>query len=72
MIKAPDSMTMSDKIDRIVTNRWLALPIFALIMWGVYYVAVSTVGSYATTWITDVFFGQIVSGAEDLCAGQRT
>ena len=62
VIKAPDSMTMSDKIDRIVTNRWLALPIFALIMWGVYYVAVSTVGSYATTWITDVFFGQIVSG----------
>ncbi|MGI6108659.1 MAG: ferrous iron transport protein B [Eubacteriaceae bacterium] len=60
--KSPDSMTVSDKIDQVVTNRWLAIPIFALIMWGVYYVAVSSVGAVCTSWITDTFFGEIVSG----------
>ena len=50
-------LTTSDKIDRIVTNRWLALPIFAVIMWLVYYVSVSTVGGWATDWANDGVFG---------------
>lgn len=50
-------LTISDKIDRIVTNRWLALPIFAIIMFLVYYVSVTTVGDYATTWANDGVFG---------------
>ena len=50
-------LTTSDKIDRIVTNRWLALPIFAVIMWLVYYVSVTTVGSWATDWANDGVFG---------------
>ncbi|MCD8052942.1 MAG: ferrous iron transporter B [Lachnospiraceae bacterium] len=50
-------MTTSDKIDRIVTNRFLALPIFAVIMWLVYYVSVTTVGTYATDWANDGVFG---------------
>ncbi len=56
-------MSISDRIDRIVTNRWLALPIFALIMWIVYYVSISTVGDWATGWTNDVLFGEIVPGA---------
>ncbi len=51
------SLTISDKIDRIVTNRILALPIFAAIMWLVYYVSVSTIGSWATDWVNDGVFG---------------
>ena len=50
-------MTMSDKIDRIVTNRFAALPIFALIMFIVYYVSISTVGAMATDWTNDNLFG---------------
>ena len=50
-------LTTSDNIDRIVTNRWLALPIFAVIMWLVYYVSVSTVGGWATDWANDGVFG---------------
>ena len=50
-------MTVSDKIDRVVTNRWLALPIFAVIMWFVYYVSVTTVGTWATDWANDGVFG---------------
>lgn len=50
-------MTASDKIDRIVTNRWLALPVFALIMFLVYYVSVTTVGTWATDWANDGLFG---------------
>ena len=50
-------LTTSDKIDRIVTNRWLALPIFAVVMFVVYYVSVSTVGDWATTWANDGVFG---------------
>jgi len=50
-------MNTSDKIDRIVTNRWLALPIFALIMFIVYYVSISTVGGWATDWANDGLFG---------------
>ena len=50
-------MTVSDKIDQVVTNRWLALPIFALVMWLVYYVSVTTVGTIATDWANDGVFG---------------
>ena len=52
-----EKLTTSDKIDRIVTNRWLALPIFAAVMWIVYYVSVSTVGAWATDWANDGLFG---------------
>lgn len=53
-------LTVSDKIDRIVTNRFAALPIFALIMWGVYYISVTTVGDWLTGWTNDVLFGEWV------------
>ena len=56
-------LTTSDKIDRIVTNRWLALPIFAAVMWIVYYVSVSTVGGFVTDWTNDVLFGEIIPPA---------
>ena len=52
-----DKVTTSDKIDRIVTNRFLALPIFAAIMFIVYYVSVTTVGTWATDWANDGVFG---------------
>lgn len=51
-------MTVSDKIDRIVTNRWLALPIFAVVMYFVYYISVTTVGTWATDWANDGVFGE--------------
>ncbi|WP_147612885.1 ferrous iron transporter B [Treponema pectinovorum] len=51
------SLTTSDKIDRVVTNRFLALPIFALVMWLVYYVSMVTVGAAATDWANDGLFG---------------
>lgn len=53
-----EKLTTSDKIDRVVTNRWLALPIFAVVMWLVYYVSVSTVGTWATDWANDGVFGE--------------
>ena len=55
--KNAGKLTASDKIDRVVTNRWLALPIFALVMCLVYYVSVTTVGSWATDWTNDGLFG---------------
>ena len=51
-------LTASDKIDRVVTNRWLALPIFAVVMLIVYYVSVTTVGAWATDWANDGVFGE--------------
>ena len=56
-------MTVSDKIDQIVTNRFLALPIFAVVMWVVYYVSVTTVGDFVTGWTNDVLFGEIIPPA---------
>ena len=50
----------SDRIDQVVTNRWLALPIFALIMFTVYYISISSVGDLMTTWTNDVLFGEII------------
>ncbi len=58
-----ETLTTSDKIDRIVTNRILALPIFALVMWFVYYISVTTVGTFVTDWTNDVLFGDIIPPA---------
>ncbi len=61
--KNSEKLTISDKIDRVVTNRWLALPIFAAIMFVVYYVSVTTVGTIVTDWTNDVLFGEIIPPA---------
>ncbi|MGM9554411.1 MAG: ferrous iron transporter B [Faecousia sp.] len=55
--KSAGKLSTSDKIDRVVTNRFAALPIFALVMFLVYYIAVSTVGTFATDWANDGVFG---------------
>ena len=55
--KSKEKLTTSDKIDRVVTNRWLGLPIFAVVMFLVYYIAMVTVGSAATDWANDGVFG---------------
>ena len=60
--KAKGSLSVSDKIDRVVTNRVLALPIFALIMFLVYYISVTTIGTLLTDWTNDVFVAEIVQG----------
>ena len=58
-------LSVSDKIDRVVTNRFLALPIFAVVMFIVYYVSVTTIGSILTDWTNDTLFGEwIVPGAQ--------
>ena len=62
-----EKLTTSDKIDRIVTNRWLAIPIFAVVMFLVYYVSVTTVGAILTDWTNDTLFGEwIIPGAQSL------
>ena len=61
--KNAGSMTISDKIDRVVTNRWLAIPIFLAVMWVVYFLAINTIGTMGTDWVNDVLFGEIVPGA---------
>ncbi len=58
-----ENLTVSDKIDRIVTNRFLALPIFAVVMYIGYYVSVTTVGGFVTDWTNDVLFGDIIPPA---------
>ena len=58
-----ENLTTSDKIDRIVTNRWAALPIFAIVMFVVYYISVTTVGTIVTDWTNDVLFGEIIPPA---------
>lgn len=55
--KSGQKMTRSDKIDRIVTNRWLGIPIFLAVMWVVYYIAVSSLGTVLTDWANDGLFG---------------
>lgn len=65
--KTVRKLTLSDKIDRVVTNRILALPIFALIMFVIYYITVSTIGTVVTDWTNDVLFGEwLMGGAETL------
>lgn len=61
--KKNKGMSTSDKIDRIVTNRWAALPIFAVVMYLVYYVSVTSVGTFVTDWTNDVLFGEIIPPA---------
>ncbi len=53
-------ISLSDRIDQIVTHRILAFPIFILVMWGVYYLSITTVGSMMTDWTNDVLFGEII------------
>lgn len=55
-----NKVTLSDKIDRIVTNRILALPIFAIIMFVVYYISISNIGKTISDWINDTLFGEII------------
>lgn len=62
-VKKHSGMSVSDRIDHFVTNRWLALPIFAVVMYLVYYVSVTTVGTYVTDWTNDVLFGDIIPPA---------
>ena len=65
-----ETLTTSDKIDRIVTNRWLALPIFAVVMYIVYYVSVTTIGSILTDWTNDTLFGEwIIPAAQSFFEG---
>lgn len=65
--KSKKQLTVSDKIDRVVTNRIAALPIFALVMFLVYYVSVTTVGAFLTDWTNDTLFGEwIIPGAQSL------
>ena len=61
--KANRQLTTSDKIDRIVTNRILALPIFALVMFVIYYLSITTVGTMMTDWVNDVLFTEIIPPA---------
>lgn len=63
MKRSQRNMTTSDKIDMVVTNRWLALPIFAAIMFIVYFVSVSWLGTIVTDWTNDVLFGEYIQGA---------
>ena len=65
-----EKLTTSDKIDRFVTNRWAALPIFAVVMFIVYYVSVTTVGALLTDWTNDTLFGEwIIPGAQSFFEG---
>ena len=65
-----EKLSVSDKIDKVVTNRWAALPIFAIVMFVVYYVSVTTVGGFLTDWTNDTLFGEwIVPGARSLFEG---
>jgi ferrous iron transport protein B len=62
--KRPGTLTLSDKIDRVVTNRWLALPIFAGVMFLMYYISVTTLGGFLTDWVNDTLFGDwLTNGA---------
>lgn len=63
--QSKEKLTISDKIDKVVTNRFLALPIFAVVMFLVYYVSVTTVGAIVTDWTNDTLFGEwIIPGAQ--------
>ena len=55
--KKSSGLSTTDKIDRVVTDRWLALPIFALVIWLVYYVSVTTIGTFCTDFVNDGIFG---------------
>ncbi|MGU5503284.1 ferrous iron transport protein B, partial [Streptococcus anginosus] len=62
-----NQLSLSDKIDRIVTNRYLALPIFAVVMWLVYFLSIQTIGTMGTDWTNDILFGEwIPNGVKSL------
>lgn len=61
--KNASGATASDRIDRVVTSRLLGLPIFAAVMFLVYYISISTIGTMGTDWVNDVLFGETVPGA---------
>lgn len=68
--KKGEKLSTSDKIDKIVTNRWAALPIFAVIMYFVYYISISTIGGSLTDWTNDKLFGEwIVPAAQNFFTG---
>ena len=70
---AAGRLTASDRIDRVVTNRFLALPIFALAMFLVYYISITTVGAWATDWANDGVFGDgfHITGAAEFAAAEE-
>ncbi|MGN1383190.1 MAG: ferrous iron transport protein B [Eubacterium sp.] len=61
--RARGNMTLSDRIDRVVTNKWLALPIFACVMFLMYYISISTLGGWLTDWTNDTLFGTWITNA---------
>ena len=61
--KNAEKLSVSEKIDKVVTNRFLALPIFAAVMFVVYYVSVTTVGTWVTDWTNDFLFGEVIPPA---------
>ena len=63
--KSSEKLTTSDKIDKIVTNRWLGIPIFLVVMWAIYFISVTTVGTWMTDWAND----SLVAGIQDGVAG---
>lgn len=65
----PGELSLSEKIDRVLTNRILALPLFFAIVWGIYYVSVSTVGQWATNWTNEVLFGRWAPALADRVLG---
>lgn len=68
--KGREQLTVvSDRIDTVVTNRILALPIFAFVMWLVYFISMATVGTMGTDWVNDVLFADIVAGTVDAVLG---
>ena len=63
--KSSGKLTTSDKIDKIVTNKWLGIPIFLVVMWAIYFISVTTVGTWMTDWAND----SLVAGIQDGVAG---
>ncbi len=67
--KSGRKLTTSDKVDKIVTNRWLGIPIFLLVMWAVYYLSVTTAGTFMTDWTNDSFVGGIQGAVQGWMEG---
>ncbi|KRL37294.1 ferrous iron transport protein B [Liquorilactobacillus uvarum] len=59
------TMSMSDRVDEIVTNRWLAFPIFMGVMWAVYYLSIQTIGTMGSDWVNDILFGEWIPNFAD-------
>ncbi|OQB15611.1 MAG: Ferrous iron transport protein B [Firmicutes bacterium ADurb.Bin193] len=60
--KKTSNMTVSDRIDLVLTDRWLALPLFVAIMWAVYYISITSIGSFVTEWTNNTLLGEIITG----------